>query len=129
MTITAVQVKTTKTAAFDGSGIDISGITGDWTLALEVMGLDDGDGARFQFTDTADNFSSDIVAGPTFSVSGKIGSAGTSTATYPNVRKMTIKKADFPDLRMGTASAKVRLSLTRITGSSPHVTYQAWIES
>lgn len=131
MTILQIQAKVTKTAVFDGTGVDVSGVlvsaaVPNWTLVLEVMGMNAGDTARFQFTDSADNFSSDIVAGPTFSVTGQIGEA--VTPLYPNVRRFSIKQQDFPDLRIGITSAKVRLSITTFSGSSKSVTYQAWLE-
>lgn len=128
MTITSVQAKVRKTAAFDGSSIDISAITGDWTLVLEVM---DQDGTspltRFQFTDSVDAFTTP-VAGPTASVSGTLGARG-STPAEPNTKRYTWQKRDFPSMRFGTGSAVLRLSLTLISGTSAGVTYQAWIES
>lgn len=129
MTITAVQAKVRKTAAFDGASIDISGITGDWTLVLNVMDIaGTTPGVRFQFTDSVDAFSA-TLAGPTASVSGILGKYG-STPAEPNTKRFTWQKRDFPSLRFGTGSAVLRLSLTEITGSgSPGVTYEAWIES
>lgn len=127
MTHTDIQAKVTKTATFDGTGVDVSGLTGDWTLVLEVMGLNSGDTIRFQFTDSADSFSSDVLAGPTFSVTGQIGQAG--TPKYPDVKRFTVNKRDFPDLRIGTASVNLRLSITSFSGSSKSVTYQAWVEN
>lgn len=121
MTHTDIQAKVTKTATFDGTGIDVSGLTGDWTLVLEVLAQNDGDNTRFQFTDTVDNFSSDIVAGPVVSILGKVDKS--------DQKRYTFFKRDFPDFRIGTASGKVRLSITSFTGSSKSVTYQAWVEN
>lgn len=132
MTRTSVKDKITVTAIGVGSGVtsvDISAITGDWTLVLEVFGLDDGDGASFAFEDSVDAFTTPI-AGPTASVSGKIGSGGASTDTYPNTKRFSWKKADYPGLRFGTASAVLRINVTRLTGSgTKHCTYQAYLET
>ena len=121
MTNLDIQAKTTKTATFDGTGVDVSGITGDWTLNLEILAMNDGDTVRFQFTDSVDNFSSDVLAGPTTAFTGKI-------VNYSAPFKRSWKKADFPDLRMGTASAKLRLSITAFSGSSKSITYQAYVQ-
>lgn len=134
MTHTQVQVKNTSTGigVFGGSGavasVDISAITGDWTLVLEIFGLDSGDSASFAFEDSVDAFTTP-VAGPTVSVTGQIGSGGTSTSTFSNPKRYSFKKEDYPGLRFGTGSAVLRINLTRITGSSPHVTYQAYLET
>lgn len=121
-TNTIVQAKVTKTAAFVGTTeIDISGITGDWTLVLEVSALAASNVARFSFQDTVDNFSN-FLDGPSVSFSGETTSQGP--------RRVTFQKHDFPALRFGTASAELRLSLTEIKGgSSQSVTYSAWIET
>jgi len=136
MTHLDIQARTVATGTGTGTGVDISGITGDWTLVLEVMGLNSGDTLRMQFTDSADNFSSDIVAGPTASVTGQIGSDGTSpftpgnppTGFEPNVKRYTWNKRDFPDLRMGTTSAKLRFDITTFSGSSKSVVTHSWVE-
>lgn len=134
MTHTQVQVKSTATGIGVASGgssiasIDISAITSDWTLVLEILGLDSGDGASFAFEDSVDAFTTP-VAGPTVSVTGQIGSGGTSTSTFSNPKRYSFKKEDYPGLRFGTTSAVLRLNVTRLTGSSPHCTYQAYLET
>lgn len=120
MTNLAVQAKVTRTSAANGSSVDISGITGDWTLVLEVMAQNDGNTTRFIFQDSVDAFTNNI-GGPAASVSGQIVTAG-------GPRRYTWTKKDFPSLRFGTASAVLRLALAEHTGSSKSVTYQSWIE-
>jgi hypothetical protein len=119
MTITPIQAKVTKTATFNGSGVDVSGISGDWTLVLDVQTVVGDTAVRFGFQDTVDAFTTPL-AGPTVSVSGAVALA--------NSRRFTFKKYDFPGLRCGTASAQLRLAVLAITGTSPSVTYQAWLE-
>lgn len=121
MTISTVLAKTTSTAAATGgTQLDISGVTGDWTLVLEVLAMNDGNACRFGFQDSVDAFTNNL-AGPTISLSGKL------TSSAP--RRFTVTKKDFPNLRCGVASAVLRLNLLEITGSSKSVTYQAWLES
>ncbi len=118
MTTTSVQAKVTKTAAFDGSSVDISGLTStDWTLEIEILALTGT--CRFQFADSVDAFTT-TVAGPTVSCSG--------TLTTAQPKKYTFTKRDFPDLRFGVTSAVLRLSLTAITASTGTVTYQAFLK-
>ncbi len=120
MTTVSVQALTTKTAAFDGSSVDVHtnpSATTDWTLELEITALTGT--ARFQFTDSVDAFSNSL-AGPTVSCSGTI------TSAQP--KKYTFTKKDFPDMRFGVASAVLRLSLTAITASTGSVQYQAFLK-
>jgi hypothetical protein len=120
ISITTIQAPTTKSAAFQGAGVDVSGITGDWTLKIRVTKLTAGKNARFQFTDSTDNFSTDKVAGRTLSFAGEISPAADVTRS--------VQKYDFPQLRMGVASAKLRLEITAIDAGGS-VDYTAWIES
>jgi hypothetical protein len=131
MTRVQIQSKTTATGTgvssavnIDG-GIDIGAV--DFTLVIEVLGLDAGCSASFTWEDTVDTFVTPI-AGPDISVSGQVGNGGQSTTTYPNAIRYSWKKHDYPGLRLGVTSAQLRLNLSRLTGSSPHVTYQAWLE-
>lgn len=129
MTHLQIQAKVTKTAQFLGTGVDISGITGDWTLVVEVLALTSGANARFVFEDSNNTFTTyntDIFPGPAVSMPGTIGS--TSTPTAPDVKRYTFCKRDFPNLRFGVSSTTLRLNLTELTGSSPSCTYQAWVE-
>ena len=123
MTLTEVQARVSKTAAFTGSGIDISGITGDWTLKLQVESLVDAVAAtapmvRFSFEDTINDWTASL-AGPT------VAFKGTLAASYDKVK--SFKKQDFPDLRLGTNSAQLRLKLSnRVSGDT--VIYRSWLE-
>ena len=129
MTLLEIQARVTKTAAFAGSGIDVSGIVDgsgaikDWTLKLQVEALSDAVAAttpmvRFAFEDTVNDWTASL-AGPTISFKG------TLAKSFDKVK--SFKRQDFPDLRIGVASAQLRLSLTdRVSGDS--VTYRAWVE-
>lgn len=118
MTFTEIQAKVTKTAAFTGSGLDVSGITGDWTIKINVSNMTAAKKARFSIEDTVNDWTAS-VAGPTFSVVGALG------PTFDKVK--SFKKADFPDLRVGTASAQIRLKCSLMDASASSE-FRAWIE-
>lgn len=118
MTFTEIQAAVSKTAAFSGSAIDISGITGDWTLKIQVESLTDAKTVRLGFEDTVNDWTASVV-GPTVSFVGAI------AAAYDKV--FALKKKDFPDLRLGTNSAQLRCSVLRIA-SAATVKYRAWVE-
>lgn len=117
-TRTAVQALVTKTAAFNGSSVDISAVTGDWTLFIRVAKLTAAKKARLGFQDSVDAFTNNL-AGPAISVKGEVGT------DYDKV--YSFKKQDFPSLRFGTGSAVLRAVLIEIDGSSS-IDYEAWYE-
>lgn len=118
MTLTEVQARVSKTAAFTGSGIDISGITGDWTIKLQVESLTSAKNARFSFEDTVNDYTASLT-GPTVSFKGAL------AVSYDKVK--SFKKQDFPSLRLGTGSAQLRLKLAELDGSATCV-FRAWLE-
>jgi len=131
MTILEVFTKAAETSTNNGSSIAISSITGNWTLVLEVMNQTPSTTTRFTFEDSVDGFSSDIMAGPSTSVTGQIGDgSGSATGYCPDVKRYTWCQRDYPDLRFGVSSAHIRLAVTDINGNSgsPSVVYQSWIE-
>ena len=137
MTLTQVQAQVTKTAAFIGSGIDVSGMTGDWTLKINVSALSDSTTTnvpvvRFGFEDSVLTDFTGALMGPT------IDFKGTLVASADKVK--SFKKQDFPGLRIGVASGTLRLRLLELsayagsavvptTTSTGSCTYRAWVES
>ncbi len=123
MTLKEVQARVTKTAAFAGSGLDVSGITGDWTLKLQVEALSDAVAAttpavRFDFEDTVNDFTASLI-GPAISFKGTLANSFDKVKSF--------KKQDFPSLRLGVGSAQLLLRLGEIE-SGGSVTYRAWLE-
>lgn len=118
MTLTDVQARVSKTAAFTGAGIDISGITGDWTIKLQVESLTSAKNCRFAIEDTITDYTASLT-GPTCSFKGAL------AASYDKVK--SFKKQDFPSLRMGTASAQLRVKLAELDSSATAV-YHVWVE-
>lgn len=130
MTRIAIQNLTTATSIGVGSidHIDISGLGGvDWTLVIEILGQDAADSASFAFEDSVDDFTTPVT-GPDVNITGQVSSGGTSTSRFSSVKRYSFKKKDYPGLRFGVSGAWLRLNLIRLTGSSPHVTYQSWLE-
>lgn len=121
MTITQVDSQT-QSATFVGAGISISAITGAWTLKLQVASLTTSDGSipvvRFEFDDTVNSFTASL-AGPTASFKGSLG------LSFDKVHSW--KQQDFPDLRLGTASAQLRLQLSDISANTS-CTWRSWLE-
>lgn len=118
MTLTELQARVSKTAAFTGSGIDVSGITGDWTLKIQVESLTAAKNCRFAFEDTVNDYTASLT-GPTVSFKGALASSFDKVKSF--------KKADFPSLRLGTASAQLRLKLAELDASATSV-FRAWLE-
>jgi hypothetical protein len=117
---TTIQPPVTNAGVFQGAGVDVSGIIGNWTLRIKVTKLTAGKNVRFQFTDSTDNFSADKGTGPTFCFTGEI------QPVADVVR--SIRQHDAPTLRVGVASAKLRLEVTAIEEGAS-VDYSAWLES
>ena len=129
MTLTQIQALVTKTAAYAGTAINVSGFVDgsgnpvDWTLKINVQALSDSNSAntpcvRFAFEDSVDGTT--YLAGPTVSFKGTLANSFDKVKSF--------KKEDFPDLRIGVSNGLLRLHLTDLeaTGSC---TYQAWMES
>lgn len=138
MTHLDIEAKNTRSAAGQGSSIDISGITADWTLVVEVYGVDSGvTGAIINFETSADGFSSDLVFGPAASFVGPLGSdsptnsatdqAGHSGGYFVDPKRYTWRKGDFPALRAGVTSAHIKSGVALITGSGS-ITYATFLE-
>lgn len=123
MTLLQLVSRTTQTTSAVSSGVDISGITGDWTIKLQVESLVDSVAAttpqvRFAFEDTVTDYTASL-AGPTMSFKGSLSNNADKVKSW--------KKQDFPDLRAGVALAQLRLRLSNIeTGGT--VIYHAWME-
>jgi hypothetical protein len=137
MTLTEVQARVTKTASFVGSSVDVSGMTGDWTLKLQVEALSDSTAVnvptvRFGFEDAVLADFTGALTGPT------IDFKGTLAKSYDKVK--SFKKQDFPGLRIGVTSGILRLKLLELsayasgaviptTTTTGTCTYRAWVES
>ncbi len=117
-------VSVSHTTATADPSVSVSGVTplNEWTLYLRVLtftaGTNGVNRARIDWEDSVDNFMSDILAGPTRCIVPVNG--------VPEGRVYTTRWRDFDDFRIGTASAKIRTNLTRITAGT--IVYNAWLQ-
>jgi hypothetical protein len=105
------------------------------TIFVSVYGLDTGDQAVIQIEDSVNAFSS-LVVHKDWTVTGPIGATspqgeedddeGESTAFPINPVNLSVSWRDMPAIRWGRMSAVLRVNVTSLSGSSPHLTYQAW---
>lgn len=132
----------TITSATAETGLDISGLTATGlnvsvTIKIAVYGLDAGDTAVIQIDDSVNAFTA-AVTHASFSVVGAIGatantgdtggSEGASTGFAVNPKYFVVRGYEAPAIRWGTSSAVLRVNVSKLAGSSPHLTYVAWIE-
>ena len=118
MTMTDVQPYVSQSAAFTGASVSVAAIAGDWTIKIQVGSLTQGKKARIVVEDSVDAFGTSL-SGPAFSFLGGFG--------VENDHVRSIKKADFPSLRLGTASAVLRAKLAELDPAAS-ITYKVWIE-
>lgn len=122
MTITALQAAVTKAAtdvAFNGTSTAVSSFTGDWQIVLLVHSLTAAKKARLVLADSVDAFTGE-KAGIVVHLQGEIKTAAP--------QRFTFKKCDFPELRIGTASAVVRWELISLD-TSGSIKFESWLET
>ena len=113
--IVADQVTRTTAGAFTGE-LDISGISGDYTIHIEIedmIGV-----VQIALQDTVDDFSANVVRW-----------VKSLSETITERKRFSIRKHEIPALRAGTGSAELRLVLDSITGSGATITASAWVET
>jgi hypothetical protein len=128
LTLATKQTKTSTGDASDGS-VDISAITGDWTVVIEIMGVTGtSPTVQLNFSDSVDAFSNEInrlVA----SMQGDLGDGVYTPDNFANVKRFTWQKRDVPTARFGVGSAVGKIELKTLGGTNtPGVTFQAWVE-
>ena len=96
------------------TGLDISGLTGDYTLEITVQALTAASGtpkARVILEDTVNAFTAAVPV-----VEVNIPGPVTTPITH------LFRSDEAPSLRLGTASAKLRLNVVTLEGTSPSIT-------
>ena len=119
---TGAQTVTTTGAVTPTAGLDISGISGDYTVHVRVQALSSSTGvanATIQLEDTVNAFTASIPVAvkevsPTISTNAE--------------QHFAWRKYQLPNLRAGTASAKLRTNVTVLGGTTPTLTLDSWIE-
>ena len=115
---TGVQSMTATGAVTPTAGLDVSGITNDWTLFVQVQSNTLAKKAKVVLEESNTAFTTattDLV----FDVSGTIGSA------YDKI--FSKRKYELPSSLIGTTTAVVRANVQSIT-SGDTLTVRAWIE-
>ena len=117
-----VQTVTATGAVAPTTGLDISGVSGDATIALEVVSLSSVSGtasARIQFEDSTNGF--------TASTALWVWDAPTGTAVQYSIR-VSRRKYELPNNQFGVSSAVLRANVTALAGTTPTLKLHAWLE-
>jgi hypothetical protein len=117
--ITYITPVTTVTGNATQTGTNVSTFETPWTLCIEVLSMSVGASAQILVQDSADGFVSDILAGPSYVISG----AASESATI----RVSWKAQDRPDLRIGISGCELRTVVQRFTGSGS-LQFRCWIE-
>ncbi len=127
---TGLQTVTAAGAITPTAGVDISGMTGDATVCVEVISMTAAKSARIQVEDSVNGFTASLPVA-VFDILGQVGQGGTSYtagAYNPTTTKFTVRKYQLANNRFGTSSAVLRLNVTAID-SSASLSINAWIEA
>lgn len=120
ITITA---KVARTTAAADAGVAVDNTTQGWTntprwkLRVIIGAGTTTTDARLQFEDTVDNFTTPL-AGPVVLVGVPAGLGAP--------RHYTFSYRDFPNMKIGAGSSKIRTNLKTIANGS--ITYEAYLE-
>lgn len=131
---TGVQSFSATGALTPSAGLDISAVTGDFTLCVEMILLTAAKNCRMQLEATVDAFTT-TVALEVLEFLGQVGPGGTSAFVQgtltPSTEKFSIRKYQMPKSAaqyFGVTSAKLRLNVTGIDASTEGAVH-AWMES
>lgn len=118
---TGIQTVTTTGAVTPTTGFAVSGVTGDFTLVIEVSGLTDGNTeATIQLEASTNGFanSNPLVI---WNITGQ-------TASLANPIKKSWRKYELPSNLESASGGVIRANVTALSGSSPSLSLHAWIE-
>ena len=126
MTYLAIQAPTTRTAAFTGAGVDISAITADFTLVLEIKKVTANAGVTPKFAlsiqDSVNAFTA-MIPRATYNHQGAV-----NQDSKQHGLKMTWRKRDLVGLRAGTGSAVLRAVLDEVSGAGFSIEYEVYLQ-
>ena len=115
---TGVQTVTATGAVTPTAGLDVSGVTGDWTLYVQVQSNTAAKAFQVQLEESANAWTAS-VADMVVGAKGGIGSA------YDKV--WSKRKYELPGSVIGTSGAVLRANVTQID-SGDSLAVRAWIE-
>ncbi len=119
---TGAQTVSATGAVTPTTGLDISGITGDCTVHLRVQALSAASGtpkARISLEDSVNAFTASVTSAEV-DVQGTVISQAEQHYVW--------KRYQLPSTRFGTASAVLRVNVLGISGTTPSLTLDAWVE-
>lgn len=132
MTLTTLQAPVTRTATLNGTGVDISALTGDFTIIVELTKLSANAGqtpqVQFEIQDSVDAFTNRVTVAA-FNTKGSVNySTDAKVDGKQHGRKWTFRRRDLVGVRAGTPSATLRLALVGISGTGASADYSATIQ-
>jgi hypothetical protein len=116
---TGVQTVTATGAVTPTAGVDVSGVTGDYTIVVEVVSMTAAKTARIQIEDTVNAFTASAAL-------AVIDITGTLSGQYS--QRFSFRKYQLPNSNFGVASGKARVNVTAIDASAT-LQLHSWYES
>lgn len=116
---TAEQTITTTGAVTPTAGLDISGISGDFTIKIAMRSLTAAKTCRIQLEDSVNAFTAVVAVWSTNFI-------GSLTSATDEV--LSIRKYQLPNNRFGTSSAVLRVNVTAIDATTTAILH-AWLET
>lgn len=119
---TGQQTVTATGAVTPTAGLDISAITGDFTVKLRVQNLSSASGtpkARITLEDSVTGFTASLPAAE-IDVQGSVQTKAEQAFSW--------RKYQLPSVRAGVTSAVLRVNVVGLSGTTPTLTLDAWLE-
>ena len=118
---TAVQTVTATGAVVPTAGLDISKVTGDFTLFIEIQTLTGtAAGARIQLEEGITTFSAPVALPLSVDVLAPIG--------LPAEKYYSLRRYQCPNTLAGTSGAVLRCNVVDLPGTSSSLTVRSWCE-
>lgn len=117
---TGAQTVTATGAVTATAGLDVSGITGDFTIVVDVQSLTTGKTARIQIEDSANAWTASAALA-VVDITGKVDSTNAASMRY------SWRKYQLPNNQFGQTGGVVRVNVTALDGSSS-LKLHAWVE-
>jgi len=119
---TGAQTVTATGAVTSTSGLDISGITGDYTIHVRIQNLSTASATpklTLQLEDSVNAFTA-VLPVVVKEVTGPIATNAEQHFSW--------RKYETPNLRAGTGSAVLRANVMALGGTTPSLTLDSWLE-
>jgi hypothetical protein len=121
---TGAQTVTGTGAVTATTGLDISGITKDCTVHVRVQSLSAATGIPVAAITLEDSVNAFVAAVPVCELPGVTGPVDPKTEIH-----FIKRKYELANCRFGTTSAVLRVNVVSLTGGTPSLTLDSWLES